>query len=195
MIIDSQLAKITLAKSNESEIAGKLISGGIGVMPTDTIYGLVGRAQDKTVVERIYRIKGRSQEKPLIILISQKEQIYEFEVDLSQKAMNSLDLYWPGPNTLILPCANDDWRYLHRGKYSLAFRLPQDEWLRSTIDLAGPLVAPSANPQSKQPADSIVQAYKYFGEEVDFYVDGGDISAEPSQILRYENGSFEVMQR
>lgn len=195
MSIDNQLARMTLAKSDKSSIAGAVKSGGIGIMPTDTIYGLVGQAQDKTVVERIYRIKGRSQQKPLIILISQKEQVFDFDVDFTQEALDSLDLYWPGPNTLILPCESDDWHYLHRGRSSLAFRLPRDEWLRAIIDIAGPLVAPSANPQSKQPAGSITQAYKYFGAEVDFYIDGGDISSEPSQLFCYENGSFEAVQR
>ena len=40
-----------------------LKAGGVRVMLTDTIYGLVGRADNKKAVERIYKIKGRNKKK------------------------------------------------------------------------------------------------------------------------------------
>lgn len=46
-----------------------LLNGGIGVYPTDTLYGLVGSALSVDAVERIYAIKQREYHKPLIVLI------------------------------------------------------------------------------------------------------------------------------
>ncbi len=51
------------------EIEKILKSGGIGVIPTDTIYGLVGSALNKKAVRRIYQLRQRNPKKPLIILI------------------------------------------------------------------------------------------------------------------------------
>ena len=50
-------------------IADVLARGGVGVIPTDTIYGIVGSALDKKTVERIYKLRKRNIKKPLIILI------------------------------------------------------------------------------------------------------------------------------
>lgn len=65
---------------NLKNIIKILKSSGVGVMPTDTIYGLVGRAEDKKAVERIYKIKRRNKKKPFIILISNIQDLKKFGV-------------------------------------------------------------------------------------------------------------------
>ena len=37
-----------------------LENGGVGVMPTDTIYGLVGKALFKKTVTRIYKLRKKA---------------------------------------------------------------------------------------------------------------------------------------
>ena len=54
---------------NDKNLIKTLSENGVVVMPTDTIYGIVGKALEKSTVERIYKIKGRSPEKPCIVLI------------------------------------------------------------------------------------------------------------------------------
>ena len=46
-----------MLNKKQKEIIKILKNGGIGVIPTDTIYGLVGSAFSKIAVERIYKIK------------------------------------------------------------------------------------------------------------------------------------------
>ena len=62
------------------EAALALLKGRTVVYPTDTLYGLVGRAQDRETVERVYRIKGRQPNKPLIVLISSLNDLLKFKV-------------------------------------------------------------------------------------------------------------------
>ena len=59
-------------------------NGGIGVFPTDTLYGIVGSAFSKTAVERIYKVKGRHKQKPFIILISSINDIKKFGIVLNK---------------------------------------------------------------------------------------------------------------
>ena len=42
------------------EIAGVLKNGGIAVIPTDTIYGIVGPAENPKTVEKIYKLRKRT---------------------------------------------------------------------------------------------------------------------------------------
>ncbi|MFA5318454.1 MAG: Sua5/YciO/YrdC/YwlC family protein, partial [Patescibacteria group bacterium] len=52
------------------EITESLKGGGVGVFPTDTVYGLGGRADKLSVIRKIYRLKKRDKNKPLLILVS-----------------------------------------------------------------------------------------------------------------------------
>lgn len=166
----------------EKEI--KLIKkGGIGVFPTDTLYGIVGSAHSKPVVERIYIAKGRSNHKPFIILISSVNDLKKFDIKINKKQKEYLESVWPGPVSVILPCKTKKFEYLHRGKKSLAFRLPKKKKVLEFIKKTGPLVAPSANPQNQIPAHTISEAKDYFGGDMDFYINGGLLGAKPSKIV------------
>jgi L-threonylcarbamoyladenylate synthase len=88
---------------------------------------------------------------------------------------------------VILPCLDEKFSYLTRGTGNLAFRIPDDDALRVFLCEAGPLIAPSANPQGETPAETISEAKRYFGNSIDFYIDGGTLRGEPSTIVRLEN--------
>ena len=60
---------------NNKNLVKILKKGGVAVMPTDTIYGIVGQAENISTVNRIYNLKKRNPEKPCIILISNIEQL------------------------------------------------------------------------------------------------------------------------
>ncbi|MDO8520515.1 MAG: L-threonylcarbamoyladenylate synthase [bacterium] len=183
------------------DVADMLKNGGVGVLPTDTLYGLVGSALFPDAVARIYELKERGPDKPLIVLIADIEDLEQFGVVLSEKLVGVvrrvppkadlssrglLESYWPGPHSIILPIIDDTFEYLSRGTDSIAFRLPDKEDLRALLRETGPLVAPSANVEGKPPARTIEEAQKYFGDDVDFYVDGGELAGKPSTILLLE---------
>src|SRR3990167_5451083 len=77
-----------------------LTEGSVGVLKTDTLYGLVARADNKQAVERIYDIKQRDDSKPLIVLISNISQLYDPLPESIDETVNGL---WPGKNSIVLP--------------------------------------------------------------------------------------------
>ena len=176
--------------ANRSNLIDILRKGGVAVLLTDTIYGLVGRALNKDTVNRIYEIKKRAPAKPCIILISDIADLSRFSISLSDIQKEKIKELWPGPVSLILDCAIGDLEYLHRGTQTLAFRLPGDERLRALLSRTGPLIAPSANPEGLTPAENISQAREYFGEAVDAYEDGGEIGGKPSKIVKLHKDGF-----
>ncbi|MDO8601557.1 MAG: L-threonylcarbamoyladenylate synthase [bacterium] len=192
----------------KNSIIGILKQGGVAVIPTDTIYGLVGQALNKKTVKQIYRLKRRTPTKPFIILISSLVDLKKFGVHLnsskptpegrlsdSSTTSELLNSFWPGKVSVILPCATMRLRYLHRGTNSLAFRLPKPVWLRNLLKKTGPLVAPSANPEGLKPATTISQAKKYFHNHVDFYVNGGKKVSKPSTLISIEKEKVVVLRQ
>jgi L-threonylcarbamoyladenylate synthase len=82
--------------------------------------------------------------------------------------------------------------YVHRGK-GLALRIPDNELLQEVLSKTGPIVAPSANREGEEPAATVEVAKEYFGDTVDFYVDGGELKGEASTVISLENGRLQVI--
>lgn len=166
----------------------------IGIIKTDTLYGIVTRAHSRDSVERVYDIKSRDYSKPYIILVSDTQSILEWGItppDALWFQKNFGTDHWPVRTTLIFdiprqnnPHQEDAWEYLHRKTYALAFRVPQDPILQDFLAKTGPLIAPSANPQGFPPATSFDQACDYFGDTVVWGVDGGESEHYASAIYK-----------
>lgn len=181
-------------------------------MPTDTIYGLVGSALKKKVVERIYKVKRRNPKKPIIILIGTLVDLEQFGIRPDVETNKILQKLWlcppklyakVGPVSVILQCRGKKFGYLHRNTKTLAFRVPNKKPLRALLQKTGPLVAPSANWQGYPPAKTIKEAKKYFGENVypepsrriDFYIDGGKLYGKPSTLIAIHRGKVVVLRQ
>lgn len=163
--------------------AAKLITQGeIGVLPTDTIYGIVGSAMRPSVVERIYQLRRRELDKPLITLISGVEELELFEVKLDDKTRVILDKVWPGPVSVIVSVTTPAHQHIHRGTDSIAFRIPNKAELRDLLKVTGPIVAPSANLAGEPSAATVEEARQWFGQEV-FYLDEGERRAPASALV------------
>lgn len=180
-----------------------LKENGVVVMPTDTIYGIVGRALNEDTVLRIYDIKKRNPDKPCIILIGDLRELEKFSVFLTEEQKIKIQEYWAisaiaeiaqlGAVSIILDCPLDKFLYLHRGTKTLSFRLPISKELRELLLKTGPLIAPSANIQDGNPAKNINEAKEYFGELVNLYVDGGEVDNKASKLIKlYKDGSVAV---
>lgn len=164
-------------------IADILRQGGVGVIPTDTIYGIVGSALSPKTVERIYKLRKRDSRKPFIILIPSVAALKKFGVKLDKYRKEFLREAWPGPVSVVLPAPASKYRYLHRGAGSLAFRVPASKELRKLLEKTGSLVAPSANWEGKKPARTIKEAQGFFGPDVEFYMDAGRVVGKSSTLI------------
>jgi len=138
------------------------LNDGIGILPTDTLYGISGRALSVDVVERIKKIKKRL-EKPFIVLISSIDDLEKFGIKSDEYALEIFQKYWPGKVTIVLDCNSKEFEYLHLGKETLAFRMPDKKDLLELIKKTGPLISTSANPEGEKPASTIGEAKAYFG--------------------------------
>ncbi|GAC1373334.1 MAG: L-threonylcarbamoyladenylate synthase [Candidatus Saccharimonadales bacterium] len=165
-----------------SEAARRLSLGEVGVLPTDTMYGIVASALKPAAVERVYALRRRELGKPMIVLISSWEDFERFKIAVEPRARELLEKVWPGPVSVVLPAPAYELKYLHRGTGAIAFRMPAKPELRELLAAAGPIVAPSANLAGEPPSVSVAEAKGCFGEEV-FYLDEGEIKNPPSALV------------
>lgn len=177
-----------LKTSNEAITT--LNDGGVGVLPTDTVYGIVARAADQTAVSRLYALKDRER-KPGTIIAANIEQLVDLGVP--KRYLRAVEHLWPNSLSIVIP-VHDDLAHLHQGVRSLAFRIPADQDFRQLLEQTGPLMSSSANHPGQPPANTLTEAIAYFGDRLDFYVDGGDLSGrQASTIIRVIDDAIEVI--
>ncbi len=157
------------------------------VAPTDTIYGLLARADSPRAVDELYRVRQRDRTKSCIILLSSANDI----PGLTTKQRYIYDqLYCERPTTIAARVSPDFMPHLVRTDATLAFRaVPPDTALSELIQLVGPLLAPSANLAGQPPATTVNEATAYFGDQVAVYVDSGEVTGGiPSRIITCTDG-------
>ena len=154
------------------------------VAPTDTIYGLLARADSPRAVDELYRVRQRDRTKSCIILLGSANDI----PGLTTKQRHIYDqLSCERPTTIAARVSPDVMPHLVRTDATLAFRVvPSGTALSELIQCVGPLLAPSANPAGQPPAATINEAIAYFGDQVAVYVDSGEIKGVmPSRIIKF----------
>ena len=164
-------------------IAETISQGGVIAFRTDTFYGLGANPFNRDAVQRIKQLKGSV--KPILIVISDREQVDRFGSGSSQTSDLLAKIFWPGPLTLIYKATAEVPEEITAGSETIGVRLPDDARVRALVRACGgALTATSANPSQQQPAKSAPEVFTYFGGAVDLIVDGGVAGADrPSTVV------------
>ena len=173
----------------DPKLVSLINSGGIGIIPTDTVYGLVTSAKNQDSVNKIHKLKERNKKKGVIIAAS----IEELEsLGLKHRYLKAVEEYWPGPVSIEIPTSSII-NNLDMGTHTVVVRIPNNEKLLEMLGKTGPLLTSSANKAGMPPFTNINDAKLIFKNSLDFYVDGGDYSnRQPSAIIRIIDDAVEV---
>lgn len=153
-------------------IAECLDKGGVGVIPTDTVYGLAALATNEKALSRILEIKARPPDKPLPVQCSSMSRAGEIAVLNLEPARSLANAFWPGALTLVLDI-KPEITMPSQGPHTIGIRIPDNDFCLSLLELVGYLVVPSANPSGSTPPESVAEIRNEIIEVVDFLVDGG----------------------
>lgn len=160
-------------------------SGGVIAFRTDTFYGLGADPFNREAVRRIKQLKGREDHKPILVVISDPDQIDRVIAEVSPSFQKLANAFWPGALTLIgWACAQLP-EEITAGTRTVGVRLPNDDRVRALVRACGgALTATSANPSHAAPAGNAQAVQDYFGEAIDLILDGGEaISDRPSTVV------------
>ncbi|MCD6162544.1 MAG: threonylcarbamoyl-AMP synthase [candidate division Zixibacteria bacterium] len=145
-----------------------LAKGGIILVPTDTVWGLMCDCENIDAIDSIFKMK-KSKIKPLAVLCDSLECIENLDVELSTDAKAIIDAFWPGMLTIILKSRSDRFRYVMGSKKSIGVRIPNSQELTGLIRQYGkPLAATSANISGWSPPRTIEDIPDYIQSKVDY---------------------------
>jgi L-threonylcarbamoyladenylate synthase len=175
--------------------AETLRRGGVVVVPTDTVYGLAARPDDRDAVEAVYRAKGRPEGMHLPVLAASIDQVSALGVEMTDAARALAGRWWPGPLTLAFGFGTGaDRPAWLAGRDEVAVRLPDHDFLRDLLRVTGPLLVTSANAHGAPTPRAAGDVAASLGESVDLIVDGGPLTEVPSTLVNV-HGPGAVVER
>lgn len=166
-----------------------LDSDQLVAIPTETVYGLAGKALSKEAVLKIFKTKDRPAFDPLIAHSDSLEKIEEFVDHMPEQARKLADAFWPGALTLLLPKNKQIPDIMTSGLPTVAVRIPAHEMALSLLkSLEYPLAAPSANPFGYVSPTTAQHVADNLGDKIPYILDGGKCSiGVESTIVGFEN--------
>jgi len=108
--------------------ATALLEGALVIIPTETVYGLAGRADHPDAIRRIYAVKGRPSSHPVIVHVADPDldasRPGAWVSDVPDYARALAQACWPGPLTLVLPRSDRASDAVTGGQDTVAIRVP-----------------------------------------------------------------------
>ena len=172
--------------------------GEVIAFPTETTYGLGCDPRDAKALKQIFSLKERPHHKSMLLVASSFAQV-EKVAFLRGAALQLAKKYWPGPLSLILPVkpnASLAQGVMYHG--TVGIRFSSSPLVRQLVRAFGfPIVATSANHSGEEPARSVQEVLKSFGDRIPCILDGGQLPKQKSSTLVqcHEDGRIEIVRQ
>lgn len=166
-----------------SNVVDVIKNGGIVIMPTDTIYGIVGDATNEDVIKKVFDLKRRDGSKAMLMLVSDIKMLQEYVVDINEEENKLIKSFWPGPLTIIFKKKNIS-GLLTGGLDTVGIRCPSNERLLYIIrELGRPVLSTSVNVSGNEQATKIDMIDNEILSNVDLVIDEGECNKVASTIV------------
>ncbi len=167
------------------QAAETIKNGGLVAFPTETVYGLGANGLNDAAVSAVYSAKGRPADNPLILHISNLNMLKLIAKDISPVAMVLINVFWPGPLTLVFKKTGLVSDVISRGLDTVAVRFPAHELAQKLIAAADtPIAAPSANISGRPSPTEALHVLEDMDGKIPWILDGGscDIGVESTVV-------------
>lgn len=179
------MSKICTINEESLQLAAQIINaGGVIVVPTDTVYGVVCDPFNEAAVAKIYQLKRRPRTKALQILMSSVSDLEKLGLYLPNPLDVLAEKFLPGgyspiarakkdsvATRLATLCKADE--SSEQSQATQGVRVPDCPELMKILRVTGPLAASSANRSGNESADSVEEAFAAFGDEIPLYLNAG----------------------
>jgi protein-tyrosine phosphatase len=153
-------------------------TGGVVVMPTETVYGLAADLDQSGAIERVLSLRGSAPDRPIVRHVASLE---EAKVPSCGVVRRLTRKFWPGPLTLLLESGGVRWPS-HKAAVEI---------IRAARVRVG---ATGACLPGRAAAVTAAEAVEQFGGKVDLVVDGGPTRHKtPSTAVRVTRGRVEIV--
>ena len=172
-----------VTQNNFRDAKNTLNKGGILAVPTETVYGLAVKFDDKMAIQRLLNLKERQigSGKVLTMMVADVEQIPEY-AEMTERTMNLARHYFPGELTLLLPKNNAFVHPYFDNFEKIGIRIPDHPYMLKLLREAGPLLVTSANLRGEKPCHNSHDVELCL-PEIDMLVEGESGGNLPSTII------------
>ena len=175
------------------EIVEVIKDGGVVIMPTDTIYGIIADATNEYAIQRVYEMKKRNENKPMLMLVNSIEMLEKYVSSINDIERKLIDELWPGALTIIFKKRNVS-DLLTGGLDTVGIRFPDNKLLIDIMnELNVPLLSTSVNVSGDESATCINNINNLILDNVDYVYDVGECKGEPSTIVVVNDNELKVL--
>ena len=164
-------------------------SGGLVVLPTDTVYGIGADAFDARAVAALLAAKGRGRDMPVGVLVGSWHTIEGLVYTMPESARELIRAFWPGALSLVVQQAPSLQWDLGDTRGTVMLRMPLHPVAIDLLRETGPMAVSSANVSGRPAASTAEEARTQLGDSVDVYLDGGTAPQQAASTILDLTGS------
>jgi L-threonylcarbamoyladenylate synthase len=178
-------------------VAQAILRGGVAAFPTETFYGLGADAGNDEALQKIFQIKGREDNKPLLVLIAEREWLPGLVRSIPPVAARLMEKFWPGPLTLVFEASPELSSLLTAGTGTVGVRISPHPVAQALVRAVGRAITATSANLSGQPSASVAaEVLRTIGNRVDAILDGGQTAGGlGSTVVDVSGASFRILRQ
>ena len=158
-------------------IVSALKKGDLAIVPTDSIYAIVGDLNQRDVLEKICKQIGKKPNKAnLSILCDGLSNLSKYTSTIPNPLYKLMKRLLPGPFTFILKANNNIPKIFRQNKKTIGIRVPDNTICQALISsLGNPLISSSIHSENEiqEYLTEPYEIYEHWQNKIDLIVDGG----------------------
>jgi tRNA threonylcarbamoyl adenosine modification protein (Sua5/YciO/YrdC/YwlC family) len=186
-------------KRDISQIVDLLNNGGIGIIPTDSVYAIATLMSNKDGIDRICKVTNKTEKKAkLSLLCKDLKAVADHTLPYDNHIFKSMKHYLPGPYTFILNANNSVTKYFKNNKKEIGIRIPDNNIVLELLAaIEGPLISTSLQSTDEFDGASIdiETIQEQFANSVEFLIDGSMTEAFETTVLDCTSGEIQLVRQ
>ncbi len=155
-----------------------LKKGEVITTPSESSYGLSCDATNLEAIQKLHKIKKEPSDKPLIIAISNLNQLSQLNAIITEETRTLSNKFHPGQLNLIIPTTDNK---------TIAFRIPNNKILQQlSQELNKPITTTSANIHGQSPIYNLKEIKEQFQDKVPLIIESGNLDQNTPSSTIYD---------
>ena len=178
-------------------IVNSLRKGDLAIIPTDSIYAIVGDLNHREVLEKICKQIGKKPNKAnLSILCDGLSNLSKYTSTISNPLYKLMKRLLPGPFTFILKANNNIPKIFRQNKKTIGIRVPDNTICQALIsELGNPLISSSIHSEDEiqEYLTEPQEIYENWKNKINLIVDGGAGKNIGTTVIDASNGEISII--
>jgi tRNA threonylcarbamoyl adenosine modification protein (Sua5/YciO/YrdC/YwlC family) len=179
------------------EIVQVLRKGGLAIIPTDSIYAIVGDLYHREVMDKVCKLIDQKPNKAnLSILCKDLSNLSEYTSPIPNPTYKLMKRVLPGPFTFILKANNNIPKIFRQNKKTIGIRVPDNAICQAIVaELGNPLVSSSIHSEDdiQEYLTEPEEIFELWNGKVEYIIDGEAGSNIGTTVIDASEGELELV--